>query len=105
MSAGFPKGNGQSLLTSYNPNLAQIRNVFREIRQLEAKLKDDETKMQGGKSAQTGKVPAKSISVDISTVILANGLSVGEFCCWFIAKDKTMSDGGKRRTSRQSTAP
>ena len=77
----FPHGTNQSLLVNYNPTQSEICEIFKQIRTAE----------------KSGKY------IHVEQLILSNGLSVGEFCMWYIVSNRTLCFNGNN--TRDVTIP
>uniref|UniRef100_A0A6C0BM74 Uncharacterized protein n=1 Tax=viral metagenome TaxID=1070528 RepID=A0A6C0BM74_9ZZZZ len=67
----FPQHTNQALLKRFNPSVVQVRDLFKEIRRCSADPSDP----------------------DSHKIILSNGLSIGEFCLWYITSNRTLCYG------------
>jgi len=65
----FPAATNQALLKHFHPTKKEVRQLFAEIRAAQLNPRDPQSHKR----------------------ILSNGLSVGEFCLWYIASNRTVS--------------
>lgn len=72
-SVYFPLKSSQTLLKEFDPTNAEVTNLFREIRKIQSNFP-----------------PPTLHTKSISKHLLSNGLSVGEFCLWYINSDRVM---------------
>lgn len=71
MEAKFPVSTTQGLLKHFHPEYALVIKLMKEIREANLDPNDPTSHRQ----------------------ILSNGLSVGEFCLWYIASNRTLCTG------------
>jgi len=69
----FPQSTHQALLEKFNPSTTEVREIFKEIRHVSG---------------------ADPTNPESHKIILSNGLSIGEFCLWYITSNRTLCYGG-----------
>jgi hypothetical protein len=84
----FPGGATQSLLEHFNPTERDVRDIFKEIRQHEW------SQVPVGGTAE--------FDVNNHSHILSNGLSIGEFCMWYIASNRTLCEGNTATAAKNT---
>ena len=67
----FPVVANQTLLNKFQPTLKEVRALFREMRAANLDPRHPDSHKR----------------------ILSNGLSVGEFCLWYVASNRTLCTG------------
>jgi hypothetical protein len=73
----FPVEVSQNYLDYYNPSGGEIKQLLSEIRKIDHKLPDP-----------TMDSVSKGEHKKVVQHILSNGMTVGEFCIWYLMKRK-----------------
>lgn len=91
----FPREPHVSLLDTYTPSRAEVYRILQEVRSLgppPTPIATSDSHMGGsekGVGCSDDRGPARHI--------LSNGMSVAEFCMWYIASGRTSQNPKKRK--------